>query len=297
MGKPRRKRRYTAAEKAAALQKFEQATLSNDYLFFRVMQQKAALLPTLQRVLPELGIVKICQVVVQRYLKATWQSKELKLDIFAEDQAGNQFNVEMQVANEHNLIQRSLAYFAGMVNNQLDQGVKYRDLKPIYVIFFTRFDPLGYQHQFERCRIMAGEHQPDRLLNFIYLDVTAPIAQVNPALQHLCEFIETGKVAPNDPFILKLEQMQAKAKMNSEWRDEAMKINLREQDIEYRIEKGIAQGIEQGVMQGTNETTLKMIRAMKDDGLAKAQIVRLVAQSRQISEAEAQRYYQMAIAG
>ena len=64
MGKPRRKRRYTAPEKAAALQKFEQATLSNDYLFFRVMQQKAALLPTLQRVLPELGIVKICQVVV-----------------------------------------------------------------------------------------------------------------------------------------------------------------------------------------------------------------------------------------
>lgn len=138
MGKPRRKRRYTAAEKAAALQKFEQATLSNDYLFFRVMQQKAALLPTLQRVLPELGIVKICQVVAQRHLKATWQSKEF---IFAEDQAGNQFNVEMQVATEHNLIQRSLAYFAGMVNNQLDQGVKYRDLKPIYVIFFTRFDP------------------------------------------------------------------------------------------------------------------------------------------------------------
>ena len=258
------------------------------------MQQKAALLPTLQRVLPELGIVKICQVVAQRHLKATWQSKEF---IFAEDQAGNQFNVEMQIANEHNLIQRSLAYFAGMVNNQLDQGVKYRDLKPIYVIFFTRFDPLGYQHQFERCRIMAGEHQPDRLLNFIYLDVTAPTAHVNPALQRLCEFIETGKVAPNDPFILKLEQMQAKAKMNSEWRDKAMKINLREQDIEYRIEKGIAQGIEQGVMQGTNETTLKMIRAMKDDGLAKAQIVRLVAQSRQISEAEAQRYYQMAIAG
>ena len=294
MGKPRRKRRYTAAEKAAALQKFEQATLSNDYVFFRVMQQKAALLPTLQRVLPELGIVKICQVVAQRHLKATWQSKEF---IFAEDQAGNQFNVEMQIANEHNLIQRSLAYFAGMVNNQLDQGVKYRDLKPIYVIFFTRFDPLGYQHQFERCRIMAGEHQPDRLLNFIYLDVTDPIAQVNLALQRLCEFIKTGKVAPNEPFILKLEQMQAKAKMNSEWRDEAMKINLREQDIEYRIEKGIAQGIEQGVMQGTNETTLKMIRAMKDDGLAKTQIVRLVAQSRQISEAEAQRYYQMAIAG
>ena len=93
---------------------------------------------------------------------------------------------------------------------------------------------------------MAGEHQSDRLLNFIYLDVTAPTAHVNPALQRLCEFIETGKVAPNDPFILKLEQMQAKAKMNSEWRDEAMKINLREQDIEYRIEKGIAQGIEQG---------------------------------------------------
>ena len=135
MGKPHRKRRYTAAEKAAALQKFEQATLSNDYLFFRVMQQKAALLPTLQRVLPELGIVKICQVIAQRHLKATWQSKELKLDIFAEDQAGNQFNVEMQVANEHNLIQRSLAYFAGMVNNQLDQGVKYRDLKPILCDF------------------------------------------------------------------------------------------------------------------------------------------------------------------
>lgn len=40
-----------------------------------------------------------------------------------------------------------------------------------------------------------------------------------------------------------------------------------------------------------------MIWAMKDDGLAQAQIVRLVAQSRQISEAEAQRYYQKAIAG
>ena len=51
-----------------------------------------------------------------------------------------------------------------------------------------------------------------------------------------------------------------------------MKINLREQDIEYRIEKGIAQGIEQGVVQGTNETTLKMIRAMKDDGRLKPKL-------------------------
>lgn len=87
--------RHTKAQLAAATRAWDEATLSNDYLFNRVMQQKHALLPTLQRLVPELAIKKLVHITTQHSFKATYDSRGFRLDIFAEDQNGRRLDLEM----------------------------------------------------------------------------------------------------------------------------------------------------------------------------------------------------------
>ena len=51
------------------------------------------------------------------------------------DAYGNQFDIELQMTNEHNVAQRSKYYHALMVNHMLTAGEEYQALKETYVIF------------------------------------------------------------------------------------------------------------------------------------------------------------------
>lgn len=107
------------------------------------MQQKHALLPTLQRLVPELAIKKLVHITTQHSFKATYDSRGFRLDIFAEDQNGRRLDLEMQVINHHDLLKRAACYQAMMIDEQLEEGDFYQRLWPVYVIFITMFDPFG----------------------------------------------------------------------------------------------------------------------------------------------------------
>jgi predicted transposase/invertase (TIGR01784 family) len=63
------------------------------------------------------------------------------VDVLCEDEKGNRFVIEMQVAHEKLFEKRALYYAARAYCSQRDKGTEYRDLKDVYLLAVTNFTP------------------------------------------------------------------------------------------------------------------------------------------------------------
>jgi len=66
--------------------------------------------------------------------------KSIVLDIFARDDTGQMFNVEMQVRKHAGWSARSVFYLARLLSQQLQEGESYRQVKPVIGIHLIDFD-------------------------------------------------------------------------------------------------------------------------------------------------------------
>ena len=126
--------------------KLAQADFTDDVMFELVMSQLEICRKFLKAVLPQLDFTKI-KVVDQSHLKTDYLSKAGRLDIHCTDAYGNQFDIELQMTNEHNVAQRAKYYHALMTNHMLTAGEDYQNLKETYVIFLCPFNPLAIEQQ------------------------------------------------------------------------------------------------------------------------------------------------------
>ena len=127
-------------------QKLAQADFTDDVMFELVMSQLEICRKFLKAVLPQLDFTKL-KVVDQSHLKTDYLSKAGRLDIHCTDACGNQYDIELQMTNEHNVAQRAKYYHALMANHMLTAGEDYQRLKETYVIFLCSFNPLATEQQ------------------------------------------------------------------------------------------------------------------------------------------------------
>ena len=208
------------------------------------------------------------------------------MDIFAEDQNGRRLDLEMQVINHHDLLKRAACYQAMMIDEQLEEGDFYQRLRPVYVIFITMFDPFGGHHQVDHHRLYSEHADQQRLpslVNYLFINAASDEETTAPALRRLCAFIRDGTVDPSDPLILKLEQVQRKAKQNKKWRREAMRYNLAAQDAKWAELQAKEQGMDQAMS--------AMIETLAEQGMPKEQIITTIAKARQLSLLASRQYY------
>lgn len=130
------------SQKEALRQKFAQADFTDDVMFGLIMSQPEICKRFLQAVLPAYDFDHI-KVTPQKYLKTSYVTRAGRLDLLCTDENGTQFNVELQMVDEHNLAKRSRYYHALLANNMLAPGEDYQNLKETYVIFLCGFDPFG----------------------------------------------------------------------------------------------------------------------------------------------------------
>ena len=65
--------------------------------------------------------------------------KKYILDIYAQDNEGSYYNIELQVARQDFFLERMMSYGGRMVGNQLDRGEEYEELKSSFVISIVDF--------------------------------------------------------------------------------------------------------------------------------------------------------------
>ncbi|MCM1193631.1 MAG: Rpn family recombination-promoting nuclease/putative transposase [Butyrivibrio sp.] len=210
---------------------WEELSISNDFLFGKVMQNPELCKELLQRILPDLKIDHIEYPELQKSIKQDIDAKSVRLDVYVKDEKEAVYDIEMQVSNTGELPKRS-RYYQSMIDLQLiDKGQHYKNLNRSYIIFICPFDAFGkgrHIYTFESvCKEDNSVFLGDEAVK-IFLNAEGTLNDVSKELKAFLDYV-AGK-NPEDSYVEKLEEAVKEAKKNREWRHEYMTLLMRDQE-------------------------------------------------------------------
>ena len=194
--------------------------------------------------------------------------KRIILDVHVEDEQNRHFNIEMQTTYKGLAeMMRFEFYGARALNNQLNSGKKYRDLKPVYQIIFI--DEYAWNNRnlinHYQMRNEQGENEsyyPLILRTYIHMPAINDIVK-EKEMQRLNDFEQLIYLFENNEkndilkskerlvkvFMDKYEEMQ---KDDELW-STAMAIQMGEARYRYGLEDSYEEGMKEGIMKGKEE--------------------------------------------
>ena len=142
-------------------EKWEQATIANNFLFYKVMHDNPDVCKQLLEILLEMEIDKI-DMNTQEVINIDWRSKGIRLDVYAKN-SNQVFDIEMQSTDTLELPERARYYQGAMDIDSLKAGDEYKDLKNSYVILSVFLIFSIKVCQYTLSRTFAGRTRPFRL--------------------------------------------------------------------------------------------------------------------------------------
>ena len=248
---------------------WESLTLSNDFMFSKVMRDKEICRETLE-ILLDKKIGEITYIDNQKTIDINYDAKSVRLDVYVEDE-NRIYNIEMQVVNKKDLAKRS-RYYQGMIDlNAIEKGEIYRDLKESIVIFICKFDPFGKglsKYTFENICNENKELYLKDGTSKVFFNTKDYYKERSEDAKSFLEYIEKETTSENN-FVKKLEQKIKNIKENKVWRAEFMTLLMREQEIARdNFEKGMAEGVIKGREEGIAEGVIRG----REEGIAEGVI-------------------------
>ena len=248
---------------------WENLTLSNDFMFSKVMRDKEICRETLE-ILLDKKIGEITYIDNQKTIDINYDAKSVRLDVYVEDEQ-RIYNIEMQVVNKKDLAKRS-RYYQGMIDlNAIEKGEIYRDLKESIVIFICKFDPFGEglsKYTFENICNENKELYLKDGTSKVFFNTKDYYKERSEDAKSFLEYIEKETTSENN-FVKKLEQKIKNIKENKVWRAEFMTLLMREQEIARdNFEKGMAEGVIKGREEGIAEGVIRG----REEGIAEGVI-------------------------
>ena len=225
---------------------WEDLSISNDFLFGKVMQNPELCKELLQRILPNLKIERIEYPELQKSINIDMDARSVRLDVYVKDEKEVVYDIEMQVSDTKELPKRS-RYYQSMLDLQLiDKGQLYDELKRSYVIFICPFDLYGkgrHIYTFENiCKEDKSVILDDGAVK-IFLNASSKQDDVSRELKAFLDYV--AGVESDDIFVKRVAEAVREAKKNREWRHEYMTLLMRHQE---NIEKGKSVGEEMMLM-------------------------------------------------
>lgn len=243
--------------------RFEELQLKDDFIFGKVMQNKAICKKTLE-ILLGIEIEEIAYPERQKAIEITCQGKSVRLDVYVEDDREVVYNAEMQQKSNRNAVMqlpKRSRYYQGLIDlNLIEKGVTYEKLNKSYVIFICTFDPFGmgkYQYTFQNlCRENTELALEDEAVK-IFFNTKGNYEDAPKELGKLLAYIETNQ--PESAFTEELALEVTRAKQNKKWRREYMKELLYYHDLKKEArEEGMQEGMQEGRREGREEGKLEI---------------------------------------
>ncbi len=237
---------------------YEQLTLADDYMFCKVMSRRSDLCKMLLEAILERKIEKLTVIDTQKGVEVAPDVHGIRLDIFLKDETDS-YDVEMQTTYSRYLPQRSRYYHSILDVDELEKGIDYSRLKPIYVIFICIFDPfdkgLPIYHFENLCKEDTDFALSDGTYK-IFLNITAEV-KGNTLLKEFFDYLRNQSI--HGTFTKELNQEVILGRQNGEWRREYMRNEARYMDA-------LIKGREQGIVQEQKNTERE--RLAKEDAMA-----------------------------
>lgn len=237
-----------------------QLNLSDFALFMSVMKVKKAYENVLSIILDEsdLGLkeVKAEQVVLNRSGR-----RAIRLDAWAVDEEGRQFDMEMQNDASGDDIRKRSRFYQGLLDTPVlksGKETRYKHLPSTVIVFITQEDVFGKDlamYTFsEWCEeipdLPLGDGTRKIFLNMSSFNGRKELVSLLQYMKHTD--LGNPDILVKDGRIEELDRIVREVKQSEEW--EAVKMNI--------LEIGLRQGIEQGIEQGMAENLIKNVEAL-----------------------------------
>ena len=252
---------------------FDELTIADDFMFCKVMQDESICKEFLEMVLAD-KIGKITYLSSQDAVFTGSESKSVRLDLLVKDETGKSYDIEMQVANEHNIPKRMRYYQAAIDISCLDKGSHYKALNDSYIIFVCLFDAIGNGKPLYTFENMCLEDRQTLLQDGtkkVIINAEAFGKTEDAELKGFLEYVKTGTI--NTEYTGRIETMIQAVKHNEQARKEYSFMSAFEMDArEEGIQQGIKRGIQQGFSDGAYQAKLETAAAFKRLGIDIAKI-------------------------
>ncbi len=220
-------------DKIILRKKWEDADLTDDYIFSKVMIDHDICLEVLRRILPQLEIKGIEFPNAQQEISFAPDAHSIRFDIYTTDENNNHYDIEMQVARADNLAKRIRYYQTASTMESYNKGEPYDNVDDSYVIFFCNFDPFGFnRQQYILKKQITG--MTDKVIDDgetdILFDIRSKRHDVSPKMQNFLDMIAQRNVESTDELVVKLKKRMKYVKHNRKWRAEYMRLSLYEMD-------------------------------------------------------------------
>ena len=255
--------------------KFEDLTISNDFMFKEVMKSNKGLCKRLVGSIMQQDIEDIVYIETEKTLQPYYDSRGIRLDVILADKNHTRYNLEMQARNVISkagvaLLPKRTRYYQSVIDmDMLKQGENFDQLNPLVLIFICTFDFYKEGRYVYTFKSRCLENLELELAN----DVTVKLVnakgkqgQVNDLLKNFLQYVMTNE--PVDDFTEDVERQVWAVKNDKKAREEYMVLQaeLRDTEIvafEAGEAKGHAAGLAEGEAKKSRETAIKMLKKQK----------------------------------
>ena len=266
---------------------------------FADRNNKDILIGVLNQILPpEARIEDIKEYSDKEQRRDVPYGKKTVLDLVCVDRDDRTFVVEMQASEEDFFFERCVYYASGLYHLELSDGVRYKGLRPVYVVSF-----LNYRLRHDDESLWDTDHfishwrftekrtgmVADQTISVIFVEMTLftktleecvtefdrlfYIFKNSDGFQRIPEWIEEAggisrrlaeacEVAAFD----KEKKLKYEIDKMNEWDIQAQKEYAVRKGLEEGLQKGLREGREEGLEQGREETRLSIARKLFEAG-------------------------------
>ncbi len=248
---------------------FKELEFTDDFMFCTVMQDRDICKGVLELIL-DIKIKDINYPEPQKYIKGPYESKGIRLDIFADDEEGTVYDVEMQAQPKKNLPRRS-RYYTGMIDRKLlKAGADYCLLKNCVIIFICLEDMFGegrHKYTFENLCLEDTRLRLDDGVRKVFINADGDHKDANDKMQAFLNYLITHKADQEDELTGRIAEAVEIARMDAELEEEYMYLEDYGRDKrEEGITEGMAQGRKEGIAEGMAQGQRNLIETMLRKG-------------------------------
>ena len=250
---------------------WQDLTIQDDYMFKLIMSRKRICKKMLEKIL-RISIDDLVYIEDEKSMKASYDSKGVRLDVYVKDDKHTVYNIEMQVRKPENegLYKRTRYYQSMIDGDLLKAGVDYDELNPTYIIFICPFEPFHEGRHMYTFRNYCTEDKDIELQDGtvkLFLNTKGTMDDVEPDVKAFLEYVD-GVMSP-DEFVQEIDEAIRNVKTQESERVRYMTYTLKlkeerkighEAGFREGMEKGIEKGLQKGTQKGKLETALKMLR-------------------------------------
>ncbi len=223
-------------------EKWEQATLANNFLFYKVMRHHPDACKHLLEMLLKVRIEQM-EMHNEEVIELDRDAKGIRLDVFVKD-TDKMYDVELQMTDTKELPERARYYQGIMDLDSLKAGQKYKELRDSHVIFICLEDlfhnglPVS---TFENICVEDGKTKlNDRAYKHFFLAPLCAKLIEDEEARSFFEFLISNRA--RNGFTSDLKDYVTDAKHNMQWRIQFMTW---ERQRAYDYDDGKAAGMQQ----------------------------------------------------